>query len=77
MSKTKTTDSALRAAAPDLLRKLVIAVERIEVANAEGDLILSAWLPGACAAITAATGREYRSPFFVQGIDGEIGLGDE
>lgn len=39
----------------DLRNSLRCAVARVELANAEGDPILSAWLPGARAAIAKAT----------------------
>ena len=45
----------LFAAASDMLAELGFAVKRIEIANTEGDPILSAWLPGARAAIKKAT----------------------
>ena len=41
----------------DLLRELRYAVARMELANAEGDQILSAWLPEARAAIATAAGK--------------------
>lgn len=47
-------DARLIAAAPDLLDALKAAVLRVELANAEGDPILSAWLPDAWAAIAKA-----------------------
>lgn len=55
------TQSALRSAplyasAFDLLEILKSAVARIEIANEEGDRILSAWLPDARAAIAKAEG---------------------
>ncbi len=50
-------NAALIIAAPDLLEELKSAVARVELANAEGDQILSAWLPGARAAIAKAEGR--------------------
>jgi len=55
------TQSALRSAplyasAFDLLEILKSAVARIEIANEEGDRILSAWLPDARAAISKAEG---------------------
>ena len=40
-----------------LLEALETAVARIELANQQGDPILSAWLPGARAAITEAKNR--------------------
>lgn len=48
---------ALASAAPDLLEELKTAVARVEIANAEGNPILSAWLPGARLAIAKAEGR--------------------
>ena len=45
------------AAAPDLLATLRFAVARVEIANEQGDPILSAWLPDARAAIAKAEGR--------------------
>lgn len=42
-------------AAPDLLDLLRQAAERVRIANAEGDPILSAWLSDADAAIAKAT----------------------
>lgn len=47
-------DARLMAAAPDLLGLLAEAVARVEIANAEGDPILSAWLPYARAAVDKA-----------------------
>ena len=44
-------------AVPDLLTVLRAAVARVELANREGDPILSAWLPDAQAAIAKAEGR--------------------
>lgn len=43
--------------APELLEELQIAVMRVELANKEGNPILSAWLQGARAAIAKATRR--------------------
>jgi hypothetical protein len=51
-------DAALIAAAPDLLAVLQFAVGRVELANAEGNPILSAWLSDARAAIARATGKD-------------------
>ena len=51
-------DGPLLAAAPDILDALRAAVARVELANREGNPILSAWLPGARAAIAKAEGRE-------------------
>jgi len=48
----------LIAAAPDLLASLEAAVARVELANAEGDPILSAWLPDAQAALRRAKGED-------------------
>ena len=50
-------NARLIAAAPDLLEALKFAAARIELANAEGDPILSAWLPDARAVIAKAEGR--------------------
>ncbi|PPQ35153.1 hypothetical protein [Rhodoblastus acidophilus] len=47
-------NAPLFAAAPLLLAQLTFAAARIELANSEGDAILSAWLPDARAAITSA-----------------------
>ena len=41
----------------DLVEALQAAVARIEVANKEGDPILSAWLPDARAALAKARGE--------------------
>lgn len=51
-------NAALIAAAPELLEILVAAVGRVEVANAEGNPILSAWLLEAHAIIAKATGKQ-------------------
>jgi hypothetical protein len=53
-------DAALRlmAAAPDLLAELQFAVSRVELANAKGNPILSAWLTDARAAIARATSKD-------------------
>jgi hypothetical protein len=48
-------NALLMAAAPDLLAALQFAVSRVELANAEGNPILSAWLSDARAAIARAT----------------------
>lgn len=50
-------NALLIAAAPDLLAALRFAVARVQIANDEGDPILSAWLPDARAAIAKAEGR--------------------
>jgi hypothetical protein len=47
----------LIAAAPDLLDLLEAAVARVQLANEEGDSILSAWLPDALSAIANAKGE--------------------
>jgi len=47
-------NAPLFAAAPLLLARLNFAAARIELANSEGDAILSAWLPDARAAIASA-----------------------
>lgn len=49
-------NAKLIAAAPELLAELETAVLRIELANAEGNPILSAWLPDARKAIARAKG---------------------
>ena len=46
----------LISAAPDLLSALEAAVARVQIANEEGDPILSAWLPDALSAIAKAKG---------------------
>jgi len=51
-------NARLIAAAPDLLVVLEHAVARAEVANAEGNPILSAWLPDARAALAKAKGSD-------------------
>jgi len=48
-------NARLIAAAPDLLDLLILAAQRVEVANEEGNPILSAWLTDANAAIAKAT----------------------
>lgn len=53
-------NARLIASAPDLLDALQAAVARIEIANREGDPILSAWLPQARAAIARATAENPR-----------------
>ena len=47
----------LFASAPDLLSALEAAVARVQIANEEGDPILSAWLPDALSAIAKAKGQ--------------------
>jgi hypothetical protein len=49
-------NARLIAAAPDLLSALEAAVARVQIANEEGDPILSAWLPDALSAIAKAKG---------------------
>jgi hypothetical protein len=62
-----------REAAPEMLEALKFAVARVRVANAEGDPILSAWLPGADAAIAKAEGRADRSTAApTEGLDGTL-----
>lgn len=57
----------------ELLDSLKFAVARVRVANAEGDSILSAWLPGADAAIAKVEGRAHRStPSTAEGMDGKL-----
>lgn len=58
-------DDATPTAMTDLAERLHEAVIRVQLANVEGDPILSAWLPGARAALTQAwrwlpTGRAER-----------------
>lgn len=48
----------MHTAAPELLGCMKAAVARVELANAEGDTILSAWLPDAKAIIAKAEGGE-------------------
>jgi hypothetical protein len=50
-----TSETIMRAPNQELLRHLRTAIKRVEIANAEGDPILSAWLPEAIAAVDAAT----------------------
>lgn len=52
------SDAKLIAAAPELLLSLEQAVARVELANTDGNKILSAWLPEAKAAISKAKGGE-------------------
>ena len=51
-------NARLIAAAPELLDLLEGAALRVQLANQEGDPILSAWLPGALAAIAKAKGLD-------------------
>jgi len=51
-------NARLIAAAPALLEALQVAVLRVELANKEGDPILSAWLSEARQAIAQATGEQ-------------------
>ena len=51
-------NAQLFAAAPALLEALQVAILRVELANKEGDPILSAWLPEARQAIAQATGEQ-------------------
>jgi hypothetical protein len=46
----------LIASAPDLLDLLEAAVARVQIANEEGNSILSAWLPDALSALAKAKG---------------------
>ena len=50
-------NARLMIAAPALLAALEAAVLRVEMANKDGDPILSAWLPDARAAVAAAQGQ--------------------
>ena len=54
LTATEYAIAALVKEAPNLLDELKAAVARIELANGEGDPILSAWLPGAQAVIARA-----------------------
>jgi hypothetical protein len=47
----------LIAAAPDLLDLLEAAVARVQIANEEGNPILSAWLPDALSTLRKAKGE--------------------
>ena len=47
----------LIAAAPDLLDLLEAAVARVQIANEEGQSILSAWLPDALSTLRKAKGE--------------------
>jgi len=47
----------LIAAAPELLDLLEAAVARVQIANEEGNPILSAWLPDALSALRKAKGE--------------------
>ena len=47
----------LIAAAPDLLDLLEAAVARVQIANEEGESILSAWLPDALSTLRKAKGE--------------------
>lgn len=55
MSTYNPVEVALESA-EEMLELLKAAVARVEVANQEGDPILSAWVPGAKAAIAKAEG---------------------
>lgn len=50
-------DAVLIATAPELLDLLKSAIARVELANAEGNNILSAWLPDAKAIVTKIEGE--------------------
>ena len=54
--RERDANANLIAAAPDLLEALEAAVARVQIANEEGDNILSAWLPDAISAIAKAKG---------------------
>ncbi len=57
-------------AAPELLDALKLAVARVRMANDEGNPILSAWLPGAQAAIFKAEGAtDARAPQAPEGME--------
>jgi len=51
------SDANLIAAAPDLLDLLEAAVARVQLANEEGNPILSAWLPDALSTLRKAKGE--------------------
>ncbi len=60
----------LHETAPKLLEALKFAVARVRLANAEGNPILSAWLPAADATIANAEGRdEALTPSSTGGVD--------
>jgi hypothetical protein len=50
-------NARLIAAAPDLLDLLEAAVTRVQIANEEGNPILSAWLPDALSTLRKAKGE--------------------
>jgi hypothetical protein len=50
-------NARLIAAAPDLLDLLEAAVARVQIANEEGNPILSAWLPDALSTLRKAKGE--------------------
>ncbi len=63
----------LHDAAPELLVALKFAVARVRLANAEGNPILSAWLPDADATIAKAEGRaEALTPSSTRGVDSDL-----
>jgi len=49
--------TTLHTAAPDLLDLLEAAVARVQIANEEGESILSAWLPDAISTLRKAKGE--------------------
>ena len=53
----KQANAHLIAAAPELLDLLEAAVARVQIANEEGNPILSAWLPDALSALRKAKGE--------------------
>ena len=52
----KVANAHLISAAPDLLDLLEAAVARVQIANEEGNPILSAWLPDALSTLRKAKG---------------------
>ena len=55
--KEECANAHLIAAAPDLLDLLEAAVARVQIANEEGNPILSAWLPEALSTLLKAKGE--------------------
>jgi hypothetical protein len=54
----KQANARLIAAAPDLLDLIEAAVARVQIANDEGNPILSAWLPDALSTLRKAKGAK-------------------
>jgi hypothetical protein len=57
MGRENLANARLISTAPDLLDLLEAAVARVQIANDEGNPILSAWLPDARAALRKAKGE--------------------